>query len=422
MWESFVRLYQKTKTSDFVRKVAETFVTRILSIGVGLIISVIVARILGPEGRGLYAVAVTIGAMGVQFGNLGLHASNTYYVARDRSLLPGLVGNTIVVSFAFGSLGIALTWITFFFWPNLAPVHDALLILSLIYVPFGLAYLLLQNLLLGLQEVSSYNKIELATKILGVSLLGTIVFLTEVTVEKVFLAGLVTLIISFVWAFWQLKFYLVMAPAPSLALFRETIYYGLKAYLAAFFTFLVIRVDLLMVKYILGAEQTGYYSIAVNMADMVYMLPVITGTILFPKLAAITSQSEKWVLTRRVALFLALLILILASGVALLAEPVIELLFGKVFVPAVPAFRWLMPGIFVLSVNTIFMNFFASIGMPLITVYSPMIALVINIMLNMKLIPLYGIVGASFSSVVAYSMMMILSLIFIYKERVNRSA
>jgi Na+-driven multidrug efflux pump len=60
--------------------------------------------------------------------------------------------------------------------------------------------------------------------------------------------------------------------------------------------------------------------------------------------------------------------------------------------------------------------------MPPITIYSPIVALVLNIMLNMKLIPLFGIVGASFSSAVAYGIMMIISLIFIYRERVNRSA
>ena len=46
--------------SDFVRKVLETFATRILLIGIGLATSVLIARILGPEGRGLFAVAGTI--------------------------------------------------------------------------------------------------------------------------------------------------------------------------------------------------------------------------------------------------------------------------------------------------------------------------------------------------------------------------
>ena len=61
----------------------ETYATRILLIGIGLVSAVIVARLLGPQGRGIYAVAAATGALGVQFGNLGLHTSNIYFVARD---------------------------------------------------------------------------------------------------------------------------------------------------------------------------------------------------------------------------------------------------------------------------------------------------------------------------------------------------
>ena len=62
---------------DLTKRVLETFSTRIFLIILSLITSVFVARTLGPEGRGLYAIALTIGMLGVQFSNLGLHSSNT---------------------------------------------------------------------------------------------------------------------------------------------------------------------------------------------------------------------------------------------------------------------------------------------------------------------------------------------------------
>ena len=84
LWQSSLRMYRKVLNSTFLLNVAETLLTRIVMIPIGLITSVILARVLGPEGRGLYAVAATISAIGEQFGNFGLHASNTYYVARDK--------------------------------------------------------------------------------------------------------------------------------------------------------------------------------------------------------------------------------------------------------------------------------------------------------------------------------------------------
>ena len=408
IWQLIVRFYRRTISSDFVQKVAETFVTKVAMIGIGLVTSVIVARSLGPEGRGLYAVAATIGAIGVQSGNLGLHASNTYYAARDRTLLPALVGNSIVVSFGFGTIGIAFIWFLFFFWPSLAPVHGLLLILSLIWIPFGLGYMLLQNLLLGIQEVRNYNKIELATKILGVSLLGLVIFLVNITVEKVFLAGLVALVIGFVWAFWRMKIYLVKAALPSLTLFKENIYYGLKAYLAAFFAFLVIRVDILMVKYMLGAEQTGYYSVAASMAEMVYILPVVVGTILFPKLSALSDIKEKWYLTKKVAVGSVFGMIPVLAMAGFLAKPIVTVLYGKAFLPSVSAFFWLSPGILFLGVETVAVQFVNSIGFPITVVMVWILASLLNVGLNMWAIPVYGIVGASMVSSLSYFVLFVL--------------
>jgi O-antigen/teichoic acid export membrane protein len=125
------------------------------------------------------------------------------------------------------------------------------------------------------------------------------------------------------------------------------------------------------------------------------------------------STSEKWGATRKVVLLVVLIMLALAGLSYLLAEPVVTILFGEAFLPAVPAFLWLMPGVIMLSVNTVYMNYFASTGMPLITVYSPAIAAAVNIVLNMKLIPVMGIIGASVSISVSYGLMLLASIIYI---------
>ena len=387
-------------------------------IGVGLVTGVLVARILGPEGRGLYAVAVTVATTGVQFGNLGLHASNTYTVAKNRDVLSLIVGNSLFASFAIGSIFAAAAWIFFVVWPSLAPLHGLLLVLALAWIPLGLAHMLLQNILLGIFDVRAYNVIELATQASGIVLLGVLLFFKIVTVTTVYAIGFVSLIISIVWTYWRIKLHLADPPGLSLSLFKENIQYGLKAYIAAFFSFLVLRIDILMIKYLLNAEEAGYYSIAVNMADLIYLLPVITGTILFPKLSALHSNQEKRTYTKKAAKLTAVVMLCFILFSAFLASPIVRLLFGNAFLPAVPSFLWLLPGVLMLSVNVIFMNYFASIGMPLITIYSPAVAAICNVLLNLKLIHAFGIVGASLSSVFSYGLMLCASVLYItYMKR-----
>jgi O-antigen/teichoic acid export membrane protein len=400
-------------TSNFVQNVAETLVTRILLIGIGLITSVIVTRILGPTGRGFYAIAITVGALGVQFGNLGLHASNTYSIAKRPELLPKLVSNSLLVSFLFGGLGGTFFGGVLLVWPNFVQIQGFLLILTLAWIPFGLAYLLLQNLLIGIQDMRSYNLIELGQRVFSFLMVGAVILLHVVNVETIYLTGLITLIVSFIWTLKRLRIRLLSFPSPSVPLFKENLRYGMKAYVAALFAFLVLRVDLLIIQYMRGVEQAGFYSIAVAVADLVYLLPVIIGTILFPRLSAMSSDRERWRFTCIVARWVGVMMLVIAGVLALVAEPLVALLYGRSFLSAVPALIWLMPGMVMLSINTIYMNYFASTGMPPITVYSPGIAAVLNILLNIKLIPPLGIVGASIASTVAYGMMLAISLVYL---------
>lgn len=398
--------------SDFIRKVVETFTTKVLLIGIGLVMAVLVARILGPEGRGLYAVAVVIGVIGVQFGNFGLHASNTYFVAKNRNLLPVLLGNSLFASFIFGGLSATIAWIIFFLFPNIAPLHGVLLILALLWIPLGLAYLLLQNILLGIHEVRAYNKIELTAQIVAVILIGIVIALRAATVELIFAVGLVILAISILWAFRRIKSHATQRPRISLSLFKENIQYGVRAYFSAFFSFLILRLDLLMVKYMLDAEQAGYYSIATSLAEMILLLPSVTASLLFPRLAEMADSRGKWLFTNKIAQYVGLISLATVILAGALAKPMVRLLFGAAFLPAMPAFLWLLPGIYLLSISIIYSHYLASIGMPLITAYSPGVAVILNIFLNIKMIPIFGIVGASISSSICYALMLFMTVIY----------
>ncbi|MDI6691687.1 MAG: oligosaccharide flippase family protein [Anaerosomatales bacterium] len=404
--------YEAAVRSDFVRSVAETMATRIALVGVGLVTSVLIARSLGPEGRGLQATMATITALGVQFGNLGLHASNTYYVARDRKSLPTLMGNSLLVGLGAGSLLCLVGGVAMLAIPGISPLPPALVALALAAVPIGLCYLLLQNLLLGIGEVRRYNVIELVTRVGMIGLIGVLIIGRAVSVEAIAVAGLVVSMVAGVWAFEVLRPHAKGIKASYDAL-REQLGYGIRAYLAALFAYAVLRADILLCKYILGAGPTGQYSIAVSMADLVYMLPVVAGTIAFPRLAATEDPAERWLKAKRAAKWVGALLVCLALVSAMLARPAVRILYGEAFIPAVPAFLWLLPGIVILGVNTILMNYFASEGMPLITIWSPALASVANIGLDVTLLPRIGIVGASLASSMAYAMMLAMSIVYI---------
>lgn len=391
---------------SFLRHVAETFATRILLVGIGLVTVVVVTRSLGPTGRGLFAVAGAIAATGVQLGNLGLHASNTYAVARKPSLLSVLVGNSLMVGLLLGGLGAAGTWGVLHLWPRLAPVDGSLLLLALAAIPVGLVYLLLQNLLLGTLRVRAFNLLEIGAKAGILVLIGALVLLHRESVEAVFGT---TLLASALAA--GVAFLLLRSSYPERTSFRASVLandvrYGTKAYLAALLSFLVLRADLFMVQHSLGPAQAGFYSIAVALADMMYLLPAVVGSLLFPKLSNVLDGAQRASLTRRAIRGTAWMMLGIGVAAAVFARPALMLLFGREFLPSLLPFALLIPGVMCLAVHTLVMNHFAAGGMPPVTVYAPAAGFALNLLLNVLLIPRFGIGGAAFASSAAYALML----------------
>ena len=414
------KLWRIAVGTELRRNVLETYGTRLLVVAVTFATAIVIARELGPAGRGLYAVAATLGAIGAQFGNFGLHASNIYFVAKDRTHLPALIGNTLTVV-VVSCLATALSGILFVYWPSLSPLHGTLLLLAMAFVPISLAYLLTQGLLLGVNEVRAYNNIESLGKILALVLICILVVLHGRTVELFFAATSLSVMMTFLWALLRLRRVSTTPPRVSWAVFRQSIGIGLRAYTISFFGFLLLRIDLLMVKYMLGATEAGYYSISQVLAENTMMFPVVIGLLLFPKLSALKEKEEKLQLANKAVLVTAALMLPAVVIAAFAAAPIISLAFGWKFLPAVGPFIWLMPGTYFLGIETVMVQLLNSEGFPPIIVVAWILDTLINVVLNFWAIPHYGITGASIISSVCYFIMFVIVSAIVWKRNYARN-
>jgi O-antigen/teichoic acid export membrane protein len=414
-----LRHWHSVRSSDFVRKVAETYATRILISIAGLVTTVMVARLLGPEGRGIYAVAMTTGLLGVQFGNLGLHTANVYLVAQRPDSLRSLTRNSVAISFGFGGLIAVVMAVVLAAEPGLISLHGVMLTLALIWIPFGLAYLLLQHLMLGVHDVRGYNLLEIVNKLLPPILMAGLVMAGGVSIGSLFATSLFALLLCCAWSWLRLRRGFGHEGSMSRELFQSSFHYASKAYLAALFAFLVLRADLFMVQHMLGPEQAGYYSIASSMADYVSVFAVVISTILFPKLSAMNDTEAKLRMTWRVVWGTIGLLLPMLLVSSLLARPIVRLLFGVAFMPAASAFVLLMPGMLFLGINVVAVQFLSSIGYPRSVVINWAVCCVINIAVNVWVIPRYGIAGASVISSISYFLAFVLNADVIRRTRLR---
>jgi len=394
----------------FRGKVALTLLGRGLVVGVGLVSSVVTARWLGPEGRGLLAALSVLTGLSLQFGNPGLHTGNVYVVARQPERTRGVLGNTLIVSLVAGMLAAIVACAAALVGPGWFPgIPFPLIALTAAVLPFQFMILLYQNTLLGMGETAAFNLFEVGNKIVTFVLLAAwlVILGGGAAGAAALFAGMAVLYggASALYCHRRVPF----RPVLDRTLLGEMLRYGVRVYLSCLLAFLVIRSDLLLVNYFLGTAEAGVYSITVQIADTLLLLPVTVGMILLPRVAGERSERQEEV-TARVLRHTAMMLAGLCLAAGILVGPMVRLLYGESFSGAILATRLLLPGVLALGLNGVLMNHFGGRGMPAITAVAPAAGLLLNVALNVAVIPRFGIAGAALTSSLAYGLMLLLSL------------
>lgn len=378
-------------------------VITVLSTGVA---SILIARELGPAGRGAVAVAVNFILLFSFFGNVGLISANRYFVARDARARGDIVANSICLTILLGLALVGIEMAMKVATPQLfRGLTTAELVLTAIGIPAALGAQLMRSILLGEGRTVAYNLTDvmfgfayLAVLLVGLRAynFGTLGVIAAVVGNQVGTC-LVALILVLIRG----------APRRAdLGLAAKMIKYALRAYLAALAAYVVIRMDLLLVNGFLGSRWAGEYGVAVNLADMLYVFPAIMALNLFTRIAQGASHAATALVFRVVAVTYGVICL-LAAG---LAGPVIQVLYGPEYAHAAALFVLLIPGLFGLGLLNLLAQHFAGSGFPVraVTVWVPGVLLVLG--LDIGLIPVYGAYVASVASTLSYTLVLVLHM------------
>lgn len=393
---------QRLAASDFAQKVAQTFGTRMFLIAINAVNTILIARLLGPEGRGQYAVAIAISAIGAQILSFGLSSANTYFVARERNLLERLLSNSLLVSGLVGSACVVAFGV-FTLVPGASPLPLGLTALALATVPPVLLVLNLRNLLLGIGEVRPYNVIDLVAGVAGVVMTLGLALTGAATPASLLVVAFSVAAIGIAIALRGLRPHLGAVPRPSGELLRRCAGYGFRIYLTTGFGLLVLKSDLLVVQFQRGSEASGLYSVASSLADLLWILPSVVGAILFPRLSALSDLPARWRLTLRTTMGTMVAFVPILALTALLAPVAIRIMFGSDFEPAASSLRILCAAILFYGATSVLSQFLAARGLPWIVVAIWGGGFLLNLGLNLVLVPALGIDGAAVASLIAYA-------------------
>jgi O-antigen/teichoic acid export membrane protein len=191
----------------------------------------------------------------------------------------------------------------------------------------------------------------------------------------------------------------------------QCVKYGWKAHMSNILAFVNYRADLFLVNFFLTPAATGIYVIAVMIAEQLWILSNVVSTVILPRLSELHEEENKRrILTPMIARWILFVSLIGAIIMALVASPLISLLYGSEYKPVYIALVWLLPGIILGSMSRVLANDIAARGKPELNFYASILVVSANVILNIILIPRMGIKGAAIATTTAYSMNAIVKL------------
>jgi O-antigen/teichoic acid export membrane protein len=397
-------MQETDRAGTFSGRVAVLFGTQVFGAAVGIINGILLARLLGPAGKGDYYLLVLVPATAMVLLQLGLPQAFGFFTARSQTL--GMVTKSMVLTAVLSAAGFAVMLVLL---PLLREVlfhgiSTELVLLAFLALPLALNATFTTAIVMGRQAVRWYAAVNTSYPIVMAILLIVILGWLGAGVAG---AIAVYLIVSMIQT---LGFALASArvtravPRPSVAPYGQLIRYGLEVYpgsLAGFFSY---RVDAYLIAFLIAnpSEALGYYSMAVGLAEMIFLFPRAVSNVFFPQVAA-SSQEDS---NRQVALVSRVTLLVSGMFAFLLvpAAAVMILLVLPAFVPSIAPLLVLLPGVVALSAAGVVSGYLTGIGRPGITSVISLISLAVNIVANLILIPKFGIVGASAASLVSYTL------------------
>jgi len=164
-----------------------------------------------------------------------------------------------------------------------------------------------------------------------------------------------------------------------------------------------MRIDQIMINEMLDTISVGYYSAAVRVSEAFYFFPLVVTSSLFPAIVS-SKINDGTVYKKRLQALLAILVWP-AMGVSLLftvfAKPIILLLYGKHYVPAIPILTihiWATVFVFLGVMRS---KWAINENLQFYTMVYVILGAIVNVCLNIVLIPAFGLQGAAWATVIA---------------------
>ena len=374
--------------------------TQAIGLGTSFLVGVIIARVLGVEGKGLLAIVMQVPAVLLVILDLGLATANVYFVSKGVVRAGVAAANSLVIAIAFGFVG--------------APVIYALLVgplkltsgvpvlaaaFAIAVLPSGLFASWLMGITAGVGRLGLLFWSALASSVTTLAGLATLLITGTGGVSGVVGGSLAGTLVGLAVVLFGLR-HRLRPFRPDVAVARSGMAFSIRVYATNIASYLLNRQDVLLLGWLGGVAAVGVYTVGVSFAELTWYIPNALSSTIAAKGGRTSEDSGIDYVTRTTRIAVIVMGLTTALG-AVFIPLLIPLIYGGAFRGAVAVFFVLLPGVLINGVAVILGTWQTVRGRQYWR--QSVVTMVANFVAVVLLAPTFGALGTAAASSVCYA-------------------
>lgn len=390
------------------------FVSQIISVVSGAILTIALARLLDPDAYGLLFLAISVVGTVKHFSELGIARSAARYIAKYKETDPSQLDHVLKFSLILNVSTLSIICFLFLAGhryiatligePDLVPF----LSLGVWFIAFGTLATYVRKTLQGFEAIEIGAVLQAANRGTKLVLALALVLLGYGAIGALigYIVGfMVTAVTGFIYLYF--RYYRTAQTGDRIPGLRRQIgEYALPLTATSTADVLDKRIDTILVGFFIGPVSVAYYTIGKQVITFVQTPMSALGFTLSPTYEAQRVKGNPDTAARiyEQALSYSLLLYVpAAAGLILVAEPLVELVFGNQYLGAVPVLQVLAVYALLRTVTTLTSSGLDYLGRAQERAVAKIVTSVLNAILNVLLIPSIGVLGAAIATVITYS-------------------
>lgn len=411
---TILQLIKPRKIRGSIGNVLQIFASNIFMLGINVLNGIMIARFLGPEGRGEQAAIIMWPQFLAYCLTLGIPSALVYYMKKKEEDQGTHYITALYMSVILGIIAMVIGAALIPLWmKGYSQDVTQFAVWALVMTPVAMVGTVNTAALQAREEFMLYSVSRYFP------LVGTMILLCGLIITGNFTpffssaAYLFPVLPVAIWITLRLVSQYKARQRNKLKSSRKLLNYGIRSYGTDIAGTFSGYIDQILVVGLLSPASLGLYVVSLNLSKIVNMIQNSITSVLFPKASGL-GQSEAILLTFKVYRISTLVTIFVGFGVFVVAPYLLILLYGESFGGAIPVFRLLIFQTAIASLSWVLSQGFMSTGKPGTVTVIRILSLGLNVALMRVLIPMLEIKGAAISLLIT-SVIEFLAILLIYR-------